>query len=107
METAVDQRDRQINHRVTERAFLRRLRRRLAHCRNEIAGHRAADDLVDELEALTTWARRHVDLDVGELAVTAGLPLQAPMLMHRLLDGFLERHAWLVRADLQGIGLRQ
>ena len=44
------------------------------------AGNVAADDLVRELEALAPGLRLEAQVDVAELAVPAGLPLEAGVL---------------------------
>ena len=78
VELPIHQRDRDIHHRKAERPLLRRFLGRLADRGNEVARHRAADDLVDELEPGAARARGDVDLHVGELAVPAGLRFSRP-----------------------------
>ena len=56
--------------------------------RNEVARHGAAHDLLLELDAFAAPQRGDFDLDVGELAVPAGLPLEAGMVRQGLADGF-------------------
>ena len=56
MEAAIDQRHRDIDHRIAERPLAGGFLGRLADRGDEVARHRAADDFVDELKALA--ARR-------------------------------------------------
>ena len=73
---AVDERDPHVDHRVAVHAAAgHRLLDALGHGRDVAAADGAADDLVDELEALAALER--LDLDAGhrELAVAAGLLL--------------------------------
>src|SRR4029453_14442156 len=79
--------DLEIDHRLAERAFLEIVDQAFLDGRYEVARHHAAHDLVDEAEARAARQRLDLDLDVGELAVTAGLPLVAGMLRAAALDG--------------------
>ena len=66
---------------IAERALAGRVLGRLADGGDVLPRHRAADDPVAELEALAARARRDVELDVGELAVAAGLALEPRVLV--------------------------
>ena len=74
---AVDQRDREIDHREAERAVLERVDDALLDRRDVIARHHAAGDLLLELEAGAARQRLDLEHHVAELAVTAGLLLVA------------------------------
>src|SRR3546814_11442759 len=54
-----------------------------------LARHRAADHLVDEFKAPAARQRPDLDVHITELAVPAGLALEARVLLGRLADGFL------------------
>src|SRR5690606_29030390 len=66
---------------------------------NEVAGHHAAHDPVDEADARPARQRLDLDLDVCELAVTAGLPLVAGVLLRASLDGLAIGNARRRRLD--------
>ncbi len=87
MVLAVEQRHFEIDHRLAERAFLQVVAQPFLDGGDEVARHHAAHDLVDEAEARAARQRLDLDLDVGELAVAAGLPLVAGMLLRAGLDG--------------------
>src|SRR5262249_61611586 len=67
------------------------------------ARHRAADDLVLELEALAGLVRLSLEVDVAVLAATAGLPHVTPLRLGVLPDRLAIRHLRLadVRLDLE------
>ena len=107
MKAAIDQSDRDVHHRIAERPLARRFLGRLAHRRDVLPRHRPADNLVDELETLAALARGNIQLHVGELPVSAGLPLQPPLLVHRPADGFAERDARPMGVHFHAEGVRQ
>src|SRR3546814_12305965 len=78
------------------RAALQRILHALVDGGNEVLRDGTADHPVDEGIAGAARLWRDVDLDVGELAMAARLPLEAGMLVGAVADGFLvgsERHA--------------
>ena len=76
---AVDQRDLDVDHRVAgEDAVVSASRDALLDRGDVLPRDRAADDLVDELEALAGLVRLDLELDVAVLAVAAGLADEAP-----------------------------
>ncbi len=71
---AVDQGDPQVDHRVAgDQAALHLGADALLDRRDVVVRHRAADDLVDELEAGAAGQRLDLDVADGVLAVPAGL----------------------------------
>src|SRR5262249_52848465 len=81
-----DQRHLEIDHRESgEHAGAEHRLQALLDTRDELLRHRAADDLVLELETLAGLERRGDDLDAGELARAAGL------LLVRIIDRDLTR----------------
>ena len=78
---AVEQRHFEIDHRLAERSLLQILDQPGLDRRDEIARHDTAHDLVDEAEARAARQRLDLDLDVGELAMAAGLALVAGVLL--------------------------
>src|SRR5581483_7373898 len=87
MVLAVEQRGSDIDHREAQRPALQVVADPLLHRADEGAGYRAAYDLVVELEACTALLRPDLDMYIGELAVTAGLPLESRMLLGLPADG--------------------
>ena len=83
---AVDQRHFEIDDLLAERAFLQIVAQPLLDGGDEVARHHAAHDPVDEAEARAARQRPDLDLDVGELAVAAGLALVARVLRGAGLD---------------------
>src|SRR5205814_937584 len=77
----------EIDHRLAERSFLEVLAQAFLDRGDEVARHHAAHDLVGEAEARAARQRPDLDLDVGELAVSAGLALVARVLAGAALDG--------------------
>ena len=76
---AVVEHDAHVDHRVAgEEAFGHGVADALLDGGDEVARDDAADDLVDELEALAARLRLHLDPGVGELAAAAGLLLVLP-----------------------------
>ena len=104
--TAVHQRDLEIDDGIAERAPCapppRPLRRRrgcsCAAPRRPRCGRRSGSPRRAE--------RRDLQLDVGELAVAAGLALQARMLVDRLADRLAERHQRPLRGDRNAVARR-
>src|SRR5947207_15766584 len=86
MVLTVEQLHFEIDHRLAERAFLQVIDQPLLDRWNEVSRHHAAHDLVDEAEARAARQGLDLDLDVGELAVAAGLALVARMLGGAGLD---------------------
>src|SRR5581483_7539877 len=83
-ELAVDQRDLEIDHREAGKDARSQNRfETLLDARDELLGHRAADDLVFELEAGARRQRLSDDLHGRELASAASL------LLVRVVDGHL------------------
>ena len=83
---AVEQGGLQVDHRVAgQHAVLHGLPQALLNGGEEVLGHRAAEDLLAELQLLAL-ARLEADLDVAELAVAAGLLLVAALDLHFLAD---------------------
>ncbi len=78
----------------------------LLDARDELPRHRAADHLVDELEAGALRQRLHLDVAHGELAVPAGLFDVAAVSLRRPAEGLAQRHAQvdLVDADPEPVG---
>ena len=73
---SVEQDDLDIHQRIAgDHAVLRRLEGAFAHGRDELLGDRAADDLILEDLASAALQRADLDLDIGVLALTAGLAL--------------------------------
>src|SRR4029079_520244 len=85
---AVHERHPDVDHRVAgAHAGLQCLFDALLHGGNELAGHRAAPDLRDEVEALA-GRRLDVDVDDAVLARAAGLAHEAALdLLRRAADG--------------------
>src|SRR5579875_1573219 len=90
MEHAINQRDCHIDHGITEGPLLHGLLGSLANCGDILLWHCPADDFIDEQKAFSTSARLNLELDVGELAVTARLALEPRVLKDGLPDRFLE-----------------
>jgi hypothetical protein len=89
VEAAIDQRDGHIYNRITKRTFACGFLGGITDGGNEVAGDRATNDFVDELEALTARPWCNINLNVGELAMTASLAFQPSMFVHRFANGFL------------------
>src|SRR5262249_12136146 len=83
---AVIERDLEVDHRLAERSLPEILAQALLARGAEVAWHHAAPDLVDEAETRAARQRLDLDLDVTDLAVTAGLSLVARVLMGAGLD---------------------
>ena len=96
MVLTVEQGDREVDHRKAERPALQVVLGAVLDRRDVLPGHRAADDLVDELEALAARQRLDLHLHVAELAVAAGLALETRVLLRAFADGLL----------VGGLGLR-
>src|ERR1700694_4421634 len=83
----VDQRRLDVDHgEARQHAAVERLDDALLDRGVVFLGNRAADDLVDELEALARLIWLDVDLGVAVLAATAGLPDEAPDAVRLALD---------------------
>jgi hypothetical protein len=91
---AEGQGDLDVDHReASQHAVRQRVDQALFHCRDELARHHAALDLVDELEALARFLRLDGEHDVTVLALTAGLTDELAVDVGDLgADGFAVSH---------------
>ncbi len=75
--------------------------------RDELAGNRAADDLVDELEAAALRKWLHFDVAHRELAVSAGLLDVAAVALGRTTEGLTQRDPDFDSVDVDAVTARQ
>ena len=88
MVAAVEQRGPEVHGReLREHAFFELDLQSLLDRRDEFTGHRSADGIVDELEALAALERLELDPHLGELPGTTGLFLVDVLLLDRLREG--------------------
>jgi hypothetical protein len=80
-----------------------RLANTLLHRRNEISGNDPTDDLVDELEALTSSERFHLQPAVAVLPAAAGLLLVFSLRVRLSLDRFSIRHLRGLEIDFDAV----
>src|SRR5262245_61262339 len=97
---AVDQRDRDIDDRITLGPLLHRVLHAGLDRGNPLARDGAPGDLVDELKALAARQGLHLDDAIAELAVSAGLLLVTAALFSALADCFLVGRRWTSGGDL-------
>src|SRR5262249_17773678 len=100
---AVIERDRYVDDREPERTAIEKLARPLLPRRYVLPRYRAADDMVDDLEAGAARQRLDLDMDVPELAVAAALLLVAPMLLDAAADGLLVVDGRTMRLDREAV----
>ena len=92
VERSVEEGDPKVHHRVAGQiASCPRLLDALFDGGDEPARDRAPEDLVDELKVLSARQRRHLDLAVPELAMSAGLLLVTSVRLGSRLDGLAIR----------------
>ena len=101
---AVGEGHRHVDHGEAERPFVHVVLDPGLDRRDVLARHDAAADGLGKVEARTPGQRFYVDMHVAELAVAAGLALEAAMLGGRFADRFLVRHPRHMRLHLE-VGL--
>ena len=104
MIAAIEDRDAEVDHGITSQiAASRRLLHTLLDSRNELAGNRAAKDVIDKLETAASGKRLNAKLAVAELSVSSGLLLVPSMAGCVCANGLPVRNLRRFKCDLRVI----
>ena len=103
---AVDQRDLEIDQRITgDGAALRGFDNSFFDRRTEILRNRAAEDFVDPFKSAAAFERLEDTFAIAELPASAGLFLMAALNFDLLRDRFLVRNFRRMKRDLDVISI--
>ena len=75
------------------------------HRRNPVAGNRAAENIIDELDALAAFDRLHLDAADAELPVATGLFLVLAFGVGLAANGFAIRHLGRLQREIDVVAL--